>query len=401
MTMDAMTEFDDFDTRLELLEREHRALLARRNEPLRPGNGVFARWRDPVLTAAHTPLHWRYDFDRRRNPFLQERLGVNAVFNAGAIRHDGANHVVVRMEGADRKSFFAVASSASGVDGFRYRALPLALPETAERDTNVYDMRLTRHEDGWIYGTFCTERPDPQRPDDPSACIAQCGIARTRDLERWERLPDLVTPSPQQRNVVLHPEFVDGRYGFYTRPQRDFIGAASPGFGWGLAETMEGAVIAAESVVDPCVFHTVKELKNGQGPTPLRTAKGWLHLAHGVRNTAAGYRYVLYLLLTDPDEPWRVTHRPGGYLLAPEGAERVGDVSNVAFCNGWVRDETDRIFIYYASADTRLHVATTTGERLLDYALNTPEDPLFSADCARQRIELAQRNRAAGYPFPD
>ena len=398
--MTEYNEFDPFDVRRKQLEQEHVALLQRSNEPLRPGNGVFARWRHPVLTRDHAPLHWRYDFDRRRNPFLQERLGVNAAFNAGAIGLGGAYHLVVRVEGHDRKSFFAIASSPNGVDNFRYRELPIVMPETAARDTNVYDMRLVAHEDGWIYGLFCTERPDPGQPDDPAACIAQCGIARTRDLEDWERLPDLVTPSPQQRNVVLHPEFIGGRYGFYTRPQQDFIGASSPGFGWGLADTMEGARIAQETIIDPCVFHTVKELKNGQGPAPLRTPHGWLHLAHGVRNTAAGFRYVLYLLLTDLDEPWRVLRRPGGLLIAPRGNERVGDVANVVFCNGWIRDDDGRIFIYYASSDTRMHVATTTEERLLDYALNTPEDPLFSADCVRQRVELAQRNRASGYRPP-
>ena len=393
-------EFHDYDNRKARLEKEHRELLRRPNEPLRPGNGIFARWRHPVLTREHAPLHWRYDFDRRRNPFLQERLGVNAAFNAGAIRLDGAYHLVARVEGNDRKSFFAIASSPNGVDRFRFRDRPVVMPEIGARDTNVYDMRLVAHEDGWIYGLFCTERPDPERPGDPAACIAQCGIARTRNLDDWERLPDLVTPSPQQRNVVLHPEFIDGRYGFYTRPQQDFIGASSPGFGWGMADTMEGAVIARESIVDPCVFHTVKELKNGQGPAPLRTRQGWLHLAHGVRNTAAGYRYVLYLLLTDLDEPWRVVRRPGGLLIGPHGDERVGDVSNVVFCNGWIRDDDGRIFIYYASSDTRMHVATSTEERLLDYALNTPEDPLFSADCVRQRIELVERNRASGYEPP-
>ena len=338
------------------------------------------------------PLSWRYDFNESRNPFLLERLGINAAFNSGAIEFGGEYHLVVRVEGNDRKSFFAVASSPNGVDNFRFRDRPIVMPETAERDTNVYDMRLTRHEDGWIYGLFCTERADPTRPDDNSACTAQCGVARTRDLESWERLPDLATPSPQQRNAVLHPEFIDGRYAFYTRPQSDFIGAAGEGIGWGLADSMEGAVIAEESVIDPCTYHTVKELKNGQGPAPIRTAAGWLHLAHGVRNTAAGYRYVLYLLMSDSDEPWRVTHRPGGHLIAPEGAERIGDVSNVVFSNGWIADESGRVFIYYASSDTRMHVATSTVERLVDYALNTPPDPLFSADCAAQRAELAARN---------
>lgn len=390
-------EFDPFDTRRRLLEADYRALLARDNEPIKSGNGICARWRDPVLTRDHVPLHWRYDFDQRRNPFLAERLGINAAFNAGAIHLDGAFHLVARVEGNDRKSFFAVASSPTGVDRFKFRDTPIVMPETELRDTNAYDMRLTRHEDGWIYGLFCTERPDPEKPGDNSACIAQCGIARTQDLDTWERLPDLRTPSPQQRNVVLHPEFVDGRYALYTRPQADFIGAAGEGLGWGLADTMEGAVITEETVIDPCRYHTVKELKNGQGPAPIRTGAGWLHLAHGVRDTAAGFRYVLYLFLSALDEPWRVIHRPGGYFLAPAGAERVGDVSNVVFSNGWIRDEDDRVYIYYASSDTRMHVATSTVERLLDYVLNTPPDPYFSADCAEQRRELAQRNIDAGY----
>ncbi len=352
-------EFEPYETRRQRLESAEAALLSRRNEAVLPGNGVYVRWRHPVLTADHVPLAWRYDFDPARNPYLMERLGINAVFNPGAIRLNGQHHLVARVEGHDRKSFFAVAGSESGVDGFRFRRRPLVLPETAQRDTNVYDMRLTRHEDGWIYGLFCTERPDPGRLDDPSACIAQCGIARSRDLDHWERLPDLVTPSPQQRNAVLHPEFVDGRYAFYTRPQADFIGAAAAGIGWGLADTMEGAAITEERIIEPCRYHTVKELKNGQGPPPLRTEAGWLHLAHGVRNTAAGYRYVLYLFVTALDEPWRVTHRPGGYLMAPEGRERVGDVSNVLFSSGWTLDEADRVFIYYASSDTRIHVATS------------------------------------------
>jgi 4-O-beta-D-mannosyl-D-glucose phosphorylase len=390
------SEFDSFDTRRHQLEDEHQALLSRPNEPLKPGNGIFARWKNSVLSGEHAPLHWRYDFDRVRNPFLMERLGINAAFNAGAIKLDDEYHLVARVEGKDRKSFFAVASSPTGVDNFRFRDLPIAMPETEQRDTNVYDMRVVRHEDGWIYGLFCVERPDPDQPGDNSACIAQCGIARSRDLDTWERLPDLQTPSPQQRNVVLHPEFVDGRYALYTRPQADFIGAAGEGFGWGLTETMEAAVVTEETVIDPCRYHTVKELKNGQGPAPLRTKAGWLHLAHGVRNTAAGFRYVLYLLLSDLDEPWRITHRPGGYLISPEGAERVGDVSNVVFSNGWILDDDGRVFIYYASSDTRLHVATSTVGRLLDYAMNTPPDPYFTADCVEQRRELARRTIEAG-----
>lgn len=383
-------EFDDFATRKSQLSEAHQALLSRQNTPVRPGNGIYARWQNPVLTRDHTPLRWRYDFNPQRNPYLMERIGINAVFNAGAIKLNGEYHLVARVEGNDRKSFFAVASSPNGTNGFQFRNLPVQMPETDSRDTNVYDMRLTRHEDGWIYGLFCTERPDPNSPGDNSACIAQCGIARTRDLDEWERLPDLSTPSPQQRNVVLHPEFIDGRYAFYTRPQSDFIGAAGAGLGWGLADCMENARIDEEHVFETCAYHTIKELKNGQGPAPIRTDEGWLHLAHGVRNTAAGYRYVLYLFMTDLHEPWRITHQPGGHLIAPESNERIGDVSNVVFSNGWIADDDGRIFIYYASSDTRLHVATSTIDRLLDYARNTPPDPLFTAECVKMRIKQAQ-----------
>ena len=383
-----MIEFDDFETRKKQLDDDFEALVSLRNSPVKPGNGIYARWQNPVLSRHHAPLHWRYDFDPQRNPYLMERIGVNSTFNAGALKLDGQYHMMVRVEGADRKSFFAVASSPSGVDRFRFRDQPVQMPETNERDTSVYDMRLTLHEDDWIYGLFCVERPDPEKPDDNSACIARCGIARTRDLNTWQRLPDLVSPSPQQRNAVLHPEFVDGRYAIYTRPQSDFIGAAGAGVGWGLADTMEGAVISEEQVFEPCVYHTIKELKNGQGPAPIRTDEGWLHLAHGVRNTAAGFRYVLYLFVTDLAEPWRITFQPGGHLLAPEGDERVGDVSNVVFSNGWVADEDGRVFIYYASSDTRMHVATSTIDRLLDYVKNTPPDPLYTADCVKTRARL-------------
>lgn len=320
---------------------------------------------------------------------------MNAVFNAGAIRLGDAYALVARVEGADRKSFFAVAESPTGVDRFRFRDEPIVMPETEDPDVNVYDMRLTRHEDGWIYGVFCTERRDSKAPpSDQSAAIAQAGIARTRDLDRWERLPDLVSPSPQQRNVVLHPELVDGRYAFYTRPQEGFIDAGSGGgIGWGLCDDIERPEVREEAVVDPRRYHTVTEVKNGQGPPPLRTAEGWLHLAHGVRNTAAGLRYVLYLLLTDLEEPWRVRRRPAGYLLGPEGEERVGDVSNVVFSNGWIVGDGGEVFLYYGSSDTRTHVATTTVERLLDYALHTPEDGLRSAASVEQRLALIRRNR--------
>jgi 4-O-beta-D-mannosyl-D-glucose phosphorylase len=386
----------DFEQRRQRLLADHETLLARRNEPAEWSNGVLQRWRHPVLTAAHTPVFWRYDLDEAANPHLMERMGINAVFNPGAILLDGTFVLVARVEGVDRKSFFAVAESATGVDAFRFRDYPVVLPETDDPDVNVYDMRLVAHQDGWIYGLFCTERPDPAaRRGDLSAAVAQCGIARTRDLESWERLPDLRTRSPQQRNVVLHPELVDGKYAFYTRPQDGFIDAGSGGgIGWGLSERIEGAVIAEEVIVHDRRYHTVFEAKNGLGPAPIRTPHGWLQLAHGVRATAAGLRYVLHAFMTALDEPWRVIHEPGGYLLAPAGEEYVGDVGNVTFSNGWVAREDGSLFLYYASSDTRCHVATTTVERLVDYCRNTPPDPLRSAACVRQRIDLIDRNLA-------
>jgi len=383
-----------FTRKLAALRNEHRRLLARRNRRSGGGNGVFDRYVHPVVTAAHTPLTWRYDFSPGTNPHLMERMGVNATFNSGAIEHHGKILLMVRVEGADRKSFFAIAESPSGIDRFRFRDYPLDLPETDDPDVNVYDMRLTRHEDGWTYGLFCTERKDPaaQRTDTSSA-IAQCGIVRTRDFLRWERLPDLRTGSPQQRNVVLHPEFVQGKYAFYTRPQDGFIEAGSGGgIGWGLADSIERAQIASEIIIDDRAYHTIKEVKNGMGPPPLRTSEGWLHLAHGVRNTAAGLRYVLYMFLCDLKVPYKVIARPGGYFLAPEGEERVGDVSNVVFSNGWVMKPSGEVFIYYGSSDTRMHVATSTVDKLLDYVLHTPEDGLRSASNVRERMKLIDRN---------
>jgi 4-O-beta-D-mannosyl-D-glucose phosphorylase len=392
-----MSASGEFQRRLAEMEERHRALIERENRPAPQSNGIYCRWMHPVLTAEHAPLFWRYDLDPASNPFLMERLGVNATFNSGAILKDGKYLLVVRVEGADRKSFFAVAESPSGVDRFRFRDYPVVLPQTGEPDTNVYDMRLTQHEDGWIYGLFCTERKDKSLPNDESAATAQCGIARTRDLKSWERLPDLVTNSGQQRNVVLHSEFVNGKYALYTRPQDGFISVGSGGgIGWGLTATMTNARIDEEIVIDRKVYHTIKEVKNGQGPAPLKTPQGWLHLAHGVRNTAAGLRYVLYMFMTALDRPWIVTHAPGGYFLAPEGEERVGDVSNVAFSNGWIADDKGEVFIYYASSDTRLHVATSNIERLVDYAINTPADPLTSAACVAQRIKLIDKNLALG-----
>jgi len=383
-----------FTERKKALTEKQEALLRRTNEPQLPGNGIYTRYVNPVVTAEHVPLHWRYDFNQTTNPYFMERQGINAAFNAGAILHEGKYLLVVRTEGNDRKSFFAVAESLNGIDNFRFWDRPVVLPQTEEPDTNVYDMRLTHHEDGFIYGLFCTERKDLDRPGDLSAAVAQCGIARTKDLKTWERLPDLITYSGQQRNVVLHPEFVDGKYALYTRPQDGFISVGSGGgIGWGLSDSMDGAEIKEEVIVDGKVYHTIKEIKNGQGPPPIKTERGWLHLAHGVRNTAAGLRYVLYLFLTAADEPWRVTHAPAGHLIAPSGAERVGDVSNVVFTNGWIVNDDKEVFLYYASSDTRTHVATTTVDQLLDYVTNTPPDGLTSAASVRTRIDLIDRNQ--------
>ena len=357
-----------FNNRLEQLKQKHQALIQRKNQPADQYNGIYQRWANPVVTPEHAPLFWRYDLNPATNPYLMQRQGINAAFNAGAMMWQGQYLVVVRVEGDDRKSFFAVATSPNGVDQFEFWDYPITMPETDEPDTNVYDMRLTAHADGWIYGLFCTERKDMDRPNDLSAAIAQCGIARTKDMIQWERLPDLITYSGQQRNVVLHPEWIDGKYAFYTRPQDGFISVGSGGgIGWGLSEKIDGAEIKEEIIVDNKVYHTIKELKNGQGPTPIKTEEGWLHLAHGVRNTAAGLRYVLYLFLTDLQKPWEITHAPAGHFIAPMGAERVGDVSNVVFSNGWIVNDNKEVFIYYASSDTRLHVATSTVGRLLDY----------------------------------
>ncbi|OMD78426.1 MULTISPECIES: glycosidase [Paenibacillus] len=385
-----------FQERKQQLTERYEALIARKNEKLPYGNGIYDRYAHPLLTAEHAPLIWRYDFNPDTNPYFAERIGVNGVFNPGAIALNGKFYLVARVEGNDRKSFFAVAESDNGVDGFRFWDHPVVLPETEVPDINVYDMRLVSHEDGWIYGLFCTERKDPEAPQgDLSSAVAQCGIVRTKDLKTWERLADLKTGSAQQRNVVLHPEFVDGKYAFYTRPQDGFIDAGSGGgIGWGLSDTIEDAVITSETIMDERYYHTIKEVKNGQGPAPIKTAKGWLHIAHGVRNTAAGLRYVLYAFLSDLDEPNKVTHSPGGHFIAPDGEERVGDVSNVVFCNGVIALDNGEIYIYYASSDTRIHVATTTVDQMLDYVLNTPEDPLRSYACVQQRIALIDRNLA-------
>ncbi|MCB0641501.1 MAG: glycosidase [Phaeodactylibacter sp.] len=383
----------EFKAAVRSLLTGHEQLLTRKNEPQAQGNGIYARWKYPVLTAAHTPVFWRYDLNPATNPLLMERQGINATFNAGAIRWDGKYLLMVRVEGNDRKSFFAVAESPNGVDNFRFWTYPVTMPETELPDTNVYDMRLTAHEDGWVYGLFCTERKDTTRPHDTTAAVASCGIARSKDLIHWERLPDLVSHAGQQRNVVLHPEFIDGQYGLYTRPQDGFIEVGSGGgIGWGLTKSMDGAEVKQEQIIDGKVYHTIKEVKNGQGPPPLKTEQGWLHLAHGVRNTAAGLRYVLYLFLTDLQEPWKITHAPAGHFIAPEGDERVGDVSNVTFSNGWILDDDGTVFIYYGSSDTRMHVATSSLERLLDYARHTPPDGLRSAASVVTRNRLISSN---------
>ena len=390
-----MPAANEFELRLRELQTQHRSLIERANKPAEPHNGVYRRWENPILTADHVPLAWRYDLNPSTNPFLMERIGVNATFNSGAIYREGKYLLVVRVEGVDRKSFFAVAESPTGVDHFSFWDYPVQLPQTKEPDTNVYDMRLTLHEDGWIYGLFCTERKDKAQPNDASAAVAQCGIVRTRDLHSWQRFPDLVTRSGQQRNVVLHPEFVNGKYALYTRPQDGFISVGSGGgIGWGLAEDMTKARVDDEIIVDGKVYHTIKEVKNGQGPAPIKTPQGWLHLAHGVRNTAAGLRYVLYMFMTALDRPWLVTHAPGGHFIAPCGEERVGDVSNVTFSNGWIANEKGEVFIYYASSDTRMHVATSSIDRLIDYMTNTPPDPLTSAACVQQRSQLIAKNLA-------
>jgi 4-O-beta-D-mannosyl-D-glucose phosphorylase len=386
----------DFDARLTAVKSNYEQLIDQKNKEAATGNGIFTRYQSPVLTAAHVPYFWKYDLNPETNPFLMERIGINAAFNAGAIKFEDKYVLAVRVEGSDRKSFFAIAESANGVDQFRFWDYPIEMPQGENpADTNVYDMRLVQHEDGWIYGLFCTERRDPSASaGDQSSAVAQCGIARTHDLKTWERLPDLKTPSPQQRNVVLHPDFVDGKYAFYTRPQDSFIEAGSGGgIGYGISDSMNPAVVAEEIVVDKKVYHTVYEAKNGLGPAPIKTEKGWLHLAHGVRNTAAGLRYVLYMFMTDLNDLTKVTHKPNGYFIAPEGEERIGDVSNVVFSNGWIADEDGKVFIYYASSDTRMHVATSTIDQLVDYVINTPEDKFTSAETVKSIFSLVQQNQ--------
>lgn len=384
---------EDFEKRVAALRAHHEELLTRPNAPKPWGNGIYEKYQHPILTAEHTPLEWRYDFDEKSNPFLMQRLMMNATLNSGAMKWQGRYLLVVRVEGADRKSFFAVAESPNGIDNFRFWDEPITMPEDAVPATNVYDMRLTAHEDGWIYGIFCAERHDDSRPGDLSAATATAGIARTRDFKTWERLPDLKSAS-QQRNVVLHPEFVDGKYAFYTRPQDGFIDAGSGGgIGWALVDDITHAEVRGERIINARHYHTIMEVKNGEGPHPIKTPQGWLHLAHGVRGCASGLRYVLYLYMTALDDPTRVIAQPGGYFLVPEGEEYVGDVMNVAFANGWIADEDGRVLIYYASSDTRMHVATSSIERLVDYCLHTPADGLTTAASVETIKRLVTKNR--------
>ena len=370
-------------------------LLARKNEKSDFYNGVFDRYEYPVLTREHIPLTWRYDLNPDTNPHFMERLGINAVMNSGAIELNGKYYLVARIEGNDRKSFFGVAESDNGIDCFRFWDYPILLPDTCPEETNVYDMRLTKHEDGYIYGVFCSESKDTS-VSDLSAAVAAAGIVRTKDLKTWERLPNLITlRSPQQRNVVLHPEFVDGKYAFYTRPMDDFIETGSGGgIGFGLCEDITHAVIDEEKMTSLRKYHTITEAKNGAGATPIKTEKGWIHIAHGVRNTAAGLRYVIYAFATDLKDPSKVIAEPSGLLIGPRGEERVGDVSNVVFTNGAVVNEKNEVFIYYASSDTRMHVATTTVEKLVDYVFHTPSDPGRSVECVAQRCGLIEKNLA-------
>jgi len=387
---------EQFDKRLFKLKKEHEKLLGKKNKKVfKNYNGIYYRYKRPILTAEHAPLHWRYEMDYDRNPYLMQRIGINAAFNSGAIYLDGTYLLMVRVEGWDRKSFFAVAESPNGIDNWRFWERPVSMPETKNPETNVYDIRLTQHEDGWIYGVFCSERKDRSAPaSNTSQATASGGIARTKDLVNWERLPDFISHHGQQRNLVLHPEFVDGKYAFYTRPQDGFIEVgAGGGIGWALVDDITNAEAPEEIIIDEKIYHTIKELKNGQGPAPLKTEKGWLHLAHGVRACAAGLRYTLFMFMTDLEDPSKVIAKPGGYFMAPEGDERIGDVSNVLFANGWIRNENDEVFIYYGSSDTRMHVATTTIDQLTDYCLNTPEDGQRSAASVESINRLIDKNR--------
>ena len=383
-----------YNNRLHILKKEHESLISRKNKMIFSENGIFERYKYPILTAAHTPLEWRYDLNPETNPYLMERIGVNATMNSGAIKWNGKYLIIVRVEGNDRKSFFAIAESPNGIDNFRFWEYPIHLPDTDPSETNVYDIRLTTHEDGWIYGIFCSESLDPNAaPGDLSSAIAKAGIVRTKDLKSWERLPNLISQS-QQRNVVLHPEFVNGKYALYTRPQDNFIDAGNGGgIGWALIDDITHAEVKEEIIINHRHYHTIKEVKNGEGPHPIKTPKGWVHLAHGVRACAAGLRYVLYLYMTSLEDPTKIIAEPGGYLIAPVDEERIGDVSNVLFSNGWIADEDGTVYIYYASSDTRMHVATSTVDRLIDYCLHTPADGLRSAASVENICKLIEANK--------
>lgn len=395
--MTTITSSVDFQKRKLALENEHKILLQLKNEPQETvGNGIYERYKNPVVTAAHIPLNWRFDFNEKTNPFLQERIGINAAFNAGAMKWNGKYLLAVRVEGIDRKSFFAIAESPNGIDNFKFWDKPCVIPQTEEPDTNVYDMRLINHEDGYVYGIFCTERKDPKAPKgDTSSAVANAGIVRSKDLVNWERLPDLISNTGQQRNVVLHPEFVNGKYALYTRPQDGFIDVGSGGgIGLGYVEDMTNPVVKDEKIIFGKQYHTIYELKNGLGPAPIKTSKGWLHLAHGVRNTAAGLRYTLYMFMTDLNDISKVTHVPAGHFMGPEGIERVGDVSNVLFSNGWIEDEDGTVYVYYASSDTRMHVAVSTVDKLVDYVINTPADTFISSGSVQTIINQIEKNNA-------
>ncbi len=391
ITVDSAKKIKNYDTLME----NHETLIKKRNTPIAEGNGIYNRYRNPIITAAHTPVHWRYDLSTQTNPHGLERIGINAAFNAGAIKWKGKYLLMVRVEGNDRKSFFAFAQSTNGLDTFEFWDKPFLLPQNKNPDINAYDMRLVKHEDGFIYGIFCSERKDPNAlAADTSAAIANAGIIRSKDLRNWERLPDLISNSKQQRNVTLHPEFVNGKYAIYTRPQDGFIETGSGGgIGLGFIENMAYPEVKDEVIINNKQYHTVYELKNGQGPSPLKTKEGWLHLAHGVRNTAAGLRYVLYMFMTDLKDITKVIHQPGGYFMAPNDTEIYGDVGNVLFCNGWIADEDGKVFIYYASSDTRMHVATSTIDILVDYCKNTPQDKLSTNGSVENILALIQKNK--------
>ena len=372
--------------------KRYKETIGKKNKVSDFYNGIYDRYENPVLTRDHIPPFWMYDFDEKTNPHFMQRLGVNAVFNSGAIYHEGKYYLVARVEGNDRKSFFAVAESDKATEGFKFRDYPIRLPDTCPEETNVYDMRLTKHADGWIYGVFCSESKETEKKD-LSAAAAQAGIVRTKDLENWERLPNLRTKSKYQRNCVLHPEFIDGKYAFYTRPMDDFIETGSGGgIGFGLCKDITNAVIDEEKIISARKYHTITESKNGAGATPIKTDKGWIHIAHGVRNTAAGLRYVIYAFATDLNDPFKLIAEPGGFLIAPLGKERVGDVSNVVFTNGAIARDNGDVYIYYAASDTRLHVAKTSVEKLIDFVFNTPEDALRSVKCVEQRCEMIKKN---------